>query len=83
MNSNQDNIPESLNSDAQRRANAQGLLPDGAPGVNFIPDANTPAQPITPVPEAVAACPALRATLPDLTGEAKEAAGRQLDACEK
>jgi hypothetical protein len=44
---------------------------------------HTPAQSITLVPSAIAACPALRTTILSLTGEAEEAAQRQLDALDK
>jgi hypothetical protein len=63
-----------VNTDQERRANAQ------ATGANFIPDGDTPAQPIEPVPEAIAAQDAIDKTLPDLTGEAREAAIRQTTA---
>jgi hypothetical protein len=63
-----DNIPETLNSPAQARADSH----DQHAAVQ------TPAQPITLTPGADAGCEALRTTLPYLTGEAEEAARRQL-----
>jgi hypothetical protein len=60
-----------VNSDQERRANAIDT------GTNYHPSANTPAQPITPTPEATAARDALDKTMPDLTGEALLAAQRQ------
>jgi len=72
MNQN-DNIPESLNSPAQARANSHD---------QHTP-AHTPAQPITPVGSAGMALDAIRGALPYLTGEAELAARRQLAAGEE
>jgi hypothetical protein len=73
----QDNIPETLNSPAQARANSHdtgnppGLYPGAGP---------TPAQPIQPCPGAEMGCDAAAKALPYLKGEAEEAARRQLRA---
>ncbi len=62
-----------MNSDAERRQNAQN------PGsINYKPDTNVPTQPITPVSGSIAAVEAIDKTLPDLTGEARQYAQQQL-----
>ncbi|HLI85786.1 MAG TPA: hypothetical protein VKV17_17865 [Bryobacteraceae bacterium] len=57
--------------DQERRANAIDT------GANYHPPANTPAQTITPTPEAIAARDLLDKAMPDLTGDALLAAQRQ------
>ena len=70
-----DNIPGELNTEAQRRVNAHDQHG------NFQ---GTPAGGrLEPTPGARMGCEAIRATLPELTGEAEEAARRQLDAREE
>ena len=65
-----DNIPSRLNTPAQQAANSH----------DQHSPVSTPAQRIEQVPGSRAGCDVLRAAMPSLTGEAEEAARRQINA---
>jgi len=76
---NKENIPASLNTAAQTRANAHLQAPSGLPG-RTVPEVKAPTQPITMAQGARDGCDPLSKAMDSLNGDARRSGQAQLDA---